>query len=152
MKKYSDGAPVQGGKLTPKEWGTALAALCIYLVQFLLLPRMVPRYYPQTNEAAAILLIPLLLLTVAGVLLGLRIRGWVLVDGTYALAVMLYNGPGLYGIGLRGVRLDGMVPVYDVQLALLMVGILVVTMALLQLLLSGLSRLLRRLFKAQKST
>ena len=143
MKEYWEKASTQIRGLTAGEWIVSICTLTVYLIQFVLVPRLFPRYYPQSNEATAILLIPLLLLILAGVFLGLRLRGWLLSDGLYALALILYNGRGLYGIGLRGVRLDGMIPVYDGKLALLMVGAVVAAMVILQLLLTGLLRLLR---------
>ena len=143
MKKYWEKASTQIRGLTAGEWIVSICTLTVYLIQFVLVPRLFSRYYPQSNEATAILLLPLLVLILAGSFLGVRLRGWLLTDSVYALALILYNGRGLYGIGLRGVRLDGMIPVYDGKLALLMVGAVVAAMVILQLLLTGLLRLLR---------
>ena len=139
-------------KARPGSWLQA-ALLCgttilLYGLLFLLLPRLCPRFYPQSNEASALLLIPLSLLSTAGVLLyELKLWHWMGSDLLLGLMLLLYDGKGLYGIGLRGVLLDGAVPRYSKALALGMIlGLL-----LLMLLLQSLSFLLKRLLQRKKA-
>lgn len=121
-----------------------LIAVLIYGIQFMLLPELFPRYYPQSNEATALLLIPLLLFSTAGVLLfELKLWHWLGADLLLGLLLILYDGNGLYGIGLRGVFLDGTIPRYHKPLALAMIAGLLLLMLLLQ----SLSQLVKRLLK-----
>lgn len=121
-----------------------LIAVLIYGIQFMLLPELFPQYYPQSNEATALLLIPLLLFSTAGVLLfELKLWHWLGADLLLGLLLILYDGNGLYGIGLRGVFLDGTIPRYHKPLALAMIAGLLLLMLLLQ----SLSLLVKQLLK-----
>ncbi len=86
----------------------------VYLIQFVLMPLLFPNYYPRSNESVVILLATLLTGFILGVFLGSRkIKFWILPDILYGLMIMVYSGSGLYGIGLRGISLDGAQPYYD---------------------------------------
>lgn len=104
----------------------------LWAVQFLLLPKVLPRYFPQSNEATALLLLPVLLASILGTwLCRFRLVQWLPADALYALLTSLF-GDGLYGIGLRGIRLDGAVPVYSPTLSLLMTAGLLTLLILTQ--------------------
>lgn len=122
-----------------------LIAVLIYAVQFMLLPGLLPQFFPQSNEATALLLIPLLLFSTAGVLLlDLKLWHWLVADLLLGFLLCLYDGNGLYGIGLRGVFLDGTMPRYHKPLALAMIAGLLLLMLLLQCLSLPVKRLLKR--------
>lgn len=116
----------------------------LYALLFLILPSAFPRFYPQSNEASAFLLIFPLLLSSAGVLLyDLNLWHWASADALWGILLLLYDGKGLYGIGMRGVRLDGALPQYHRPLAALMIAGLLLVMLLLQ----ALTLLLKRALK-----
>jgi hypothetical protein len=114
-----------------------LSVTLIYGVQFLALPACFDQFYPQSNEATAVLLVPLLVMTVIGVLcFDVRIKTWLVSDALYGVLMCAYHGRGLYGIGLRGVMLDGMHPIYSFPMAIMMILALLGAMVILQGLLS----------------
>ncbi len=97
-----------------------LGMVMIYALQFVVLPLCFPQFYPVSNEAWSILIIPLCAFAVVmNSLADISIGKWAVVDSAYCLMVMLYNGTGLYGIGKRGLALDGMTPIYSFRLALI---------------------------------
>lgn len=109
-----------------------LGMSALWAVQFLLLPKVLPRYFPQSNEATALLLLPVLLASILGTwLCRFRLVQWLPADALYALLTSLF-GDGLYGIGLRGIRLDGAAPVYSPTLSLLMTAGLLTLLILTQ--------------------
>lgn len=110
----------------------------IYALQFLALPLCFPQFYPVSNEAWSILIIPLVAFSVAmNVLVDAKVGNWAMADGIYCLLAVLYNGNGLYGIGKRGVALDGMTPIYSFGLALITVLIITFVLFAFQMLIRG---------------
>lgn len=121
-----------------------LSAAALYSLLFLLLPLLFPHWFPQSNEATAVLLILTILFSTAGVLLlELKLWHWLCTDLLLGLWMAVYDGKGLYGIGLRGVLLDGAMPRYNKTLALIMILGLLLLMVMLQ----GLSLLLKSKFR-----
>lgn len=121
-----------------------LSAAALYSLLFLLLPLLFPHWFPQSNEATAVLLILTALFSTAGVLLlDLKLWHWLCADMLFGLWIAIYDGEGLYGFGLRGVLLDGAIPRYNKTLALIMIlGLLLLMIAL-----QGLSLLLKSKFR-----
>ena len=82
-------------------------AIALWAIQFLLFPAIFPRFFPQSNEAAFLLLVPLLLAAVACTwIFRVRLIQWLPANCIYTLLTALLNGSGHYGIGLRGIRLN----------------------------------------------
>ena len=121
-----------------------LGTAALYSLLFLLLPLLLPHWFPQSNEATAVLLILTALFSTAGVLLlDLKLWHWLCADMLLGLWIAIYDGEGLYGFGLRGVLLDGAIPRYNKTLALIMIlGLLLLMIAL-----QGLSLLLKSKFR-----
>jgi hypothetical protein len=90
----------------------------IWVIQFLLIPVLFPQIFPQGNEASVCLVLPLLVVSIAGSwFFQVDLLQWIPADLLYFLLLALGNEGGLYGIGLRGIRLDGMNPIYSSELA-----------------------------------
>lgn len=103
--------------------------IVIYVIQFILLPNCFPQYYPISNESTFIFIVPLVFLSVAGnVITNVKIKIWALVDVLYGVMLCIYNGMGFYGIGMRGVSLDGMSPIYSQELAVITILMIVLTL------------------------
>ena len=121
----------------------------IYALQFFLTPFCFPQYYPCSNEATLIFIIPLVLFCVVGnIVSDVNIKMWVIADTLYGIMLCIYNGRGFYGIGLYGVSLDGMYPVYSTQLAVITALILFIVLLAIQMLI----RILRlAIFKVKKN-
>lgn len=115
----------------------------IYAVQFLLLPNVLPQYYPISNEAWSILIVPLVVFTVVmNILTDVNIGVWIIVDILYGIMIGIYNGRGFYGIGLSGISLDGLSPSYSFESALITILIIILILFVFQLLM----RCLRLIF------
>ena len=100
-------------------------------------------YYPVSNEAWAILIIPLVVFSVVmSIRFDVSIRISIIVDILYGTMICIYNGRGLYGIGMRGVSLAGMSPGYSLELALMTSIIIIAALFVFQLLM----RVLRVMF------
>lgn len=115
----------------------------IYALQFLVFPKCLPQYYPASNEAWFILIFPLFAFSVlTNILIDVKIVRWAIVDIIYCILVAVYNGAGLYGIGIRGISIDGVTPVYSLELALITILIIATVLFLFQMLV----RVIRILF------
>lgn len=110
--------------------------MIVYAIQFLLFPILFPQYYPTSNESTIILIAPLILFSVLFnvVITDIRKSDWIIVDMTYGTMIILYNGTGLYGIGMRGISLDGLSPNYSPKLLFLTVLMLVIVLLSFQVL------------------
>lgn len=112
-----------------------ISVAVVYAVQFLLLPNFLPQYYPVSNEAWLIFIVPLVVFSVVmNILIDVNIGIWIIVDILYGIMMGVYNGRGFYGIGMRGVSLDGMSPSYSLELALITILIIILTLFAFQLL------------------
>ena len=106
-----------------------LSIVVIYALQFLVFPKCLPQYYPVSNEAWSILIIPLIVFSVlTNTLIDVNIGRWAIVDIIYCVMVLIYNGMGFYGIGERGLSIDGMASSYSFELAV--ITILIITLVL----------------------
>ena len=106
-----------------------LSIVVIYALQFLVFPKCLPQYYPVSNEAWSILIIPLIVFSVlTNTLIDVNIGRWAIVDIIYCVMVLVYNGMGFYGIGKRGLSIDGMASSYSFELAV--ITILLITLVL----------------------
>lgn len=110
-----------------------------YLVQFVWFPRCFPKYYPRSNEAWALFFVPLIVLAVIGsVVVRANVKTWLIADVLYWIMLLIYHGKGHYGIGLRGITLDGLQPKYSWELAMITISIIVVLLVGFQLLIGKL--------------
>ena len=121
-------------------------SIAVYIIQFLVFPTVFPKYYPRSNEAVFIFLIPAVLSAVIGIcFLKTNIKGCLISDIVYCLAVCIYHGKGFYGIGLRGIYLDGAKPVYSFEYALIGILIIFVLLSLFRLSVFGVYRLVLKI-------
>lgn len=106
-----------------------LSVVVIYALQFLVFPKFLSQYYPVSNEAWFILIIPLIVFSVlTNTLIDVNIGRWAIVDIIYCVMILIYNGKGFYGIGKRGLSIDGMSPSNSFELAV--ITILMITLVL----------------------
>ena len=94
----------------------------LYLTQFIIVPLFFAKYYPSSNEAFLIFLV-------------LIIAASVVADIVYFLLIMVYSAKGAYGIGLRGISLDGLQAKYSHSEVLLGAAIAATVLVATQLIL-----------------
>ena len=83
---------------------TILAFGVTYLLQFIVLPPMLPDYYPSSNNAMVIyFLCHICLCFVLELVITRKFRYWLLGSFVYMLLMIAYHGKGLYAIGLAGI-------------------------------------------------
>lgn len=88
--------------------------LLLYVIQFVLFPRITPQYYPKSNEASAIFVISCGTILALGTLaINAKIKHWIPADLIYIMLVLLYSGHGAYGFGMSGITLDGLQSTYS---------------------------------------
>ncbi len=127
-----------------------LGIVVIYLLQFLMFPNCLSKYYPVSNEAWSILLVPLLVFSVfVNIILDVNVARWAIADILYAIMVIVYSGPGLYGIGTRGFAIDGMSPVYSLELTVLTALVIAVALFSVQILVRAIRLVLLKVMKSK---
>ena len=86
----------------------------LYLTQFIIVPLFFAKYYPSSNEAFLIFLVLIIAASVVAVMIwNLKVRHLIVADIVYFLLIMVYSAKGAYGIGLRGISLDGLQAKYS---------------------------------------
>lgn len=102
-----------------------------YIMQFVVLPKCFPVYYPTTNESVAFMWIPMIVfLIVVNIIMDVKIGMWALADAVYVILINIYNN-GAYGIGSTGLLLDSGDVVYSSGLAFtvsVIIGIVLLVM------------------------
>jgi hypothetical protein len=63
---------------------------------------------------------------------GVRISAWFILDMLYAALILIYQGNGLYGFGMRGISLDGASLVYSFELLMLQLIVMVIALFMMQ--------------------
>ena len=122
----------------------------IYLLQFVVFPFLLPDCYPNNNESTLIMFVTFFVGFILGFcLITKKIRYWILPDIFYCLMVLLYSGKGLYGVGMRGISLDGASPYYDFSFALIWAAMAFVMILLIQLIIVFLLWLKTKILKKQ---
>ncbi len=88
--------------------GSVAAMAVLYVIQFIFAPLLFPRFFPRSNEAYAIFAVTLLIVTAIGFWkINDKLLPWVCADIVYFVLILIYPGKGAYGIGMRGIDLDG---------------------------------------------
>lgn len=81
----------------------------LYLVQFVLIPKLFPKYFPESSNALAIYLVISIFACIAAVFcITSQMKYLFISDLWYAGMIVLFNTKGFYGIGRIGVGLDGL--------------------------------------------
>ncbi|MEE1504353.1 MAG: hypothetical protein UGF89_08950 [Acutalibacteraceae bacterium] len=88
--------------------------IVLYVIHFIVSPLVFSDYFPSSNEASLIFIIPALLILVFAIyMVNDRILCWLTADLLYFILIMIYSANGAYGIGMRGMNLDGMHSFYS---------------------------------------
>lgn len=94
--------------------------MALYVIQFLVIPMLLPNYFPRSNNAIVIFLITSLVASVAAVVfITSRLKDLWIADLLYGCIICVFNGNGKYGIGRVGINLDGLQSRMSFQMALL---------------------------------
>ncbi|WP_455717898.1 hypothetical protein [Anaerosporobacter sp.] len=127
---------------------TVIAFVLTYLLQFVLFPAIATNYFPRSNEATVFYFGSFtLLIVVLEFWITSNIKLWGLGDIIYIVLVFIYHGKGLYGIGLKGITLDGAQPQYDFSYAALSIGIYVIYIIIIEVIVKVFSLVIRKLNK-----
>lgn len=122
-----------------------MVVLAMFVFQFIIVPWIFPRYFPSSNNASWILLLTFAMFSLGEMLwVSDRMRDWLLGDVLYFLLMLFFNH-GAYGIGWTGLALDGITPRYDRSAVSLSVASDAVFMLIIQFLLWGVIKVVRRL-------
>lgn len=117
----------------------------IYLLQFLLLPSLLPQYYPTSNEATFIFIVPLVIFSIiAPCYYDLKFIEWLLIDSFYTCLILFYHGKGIYGLGMRGISLDGSTLQFSMQLLVISLCIIVFILFFIQIITKWLKRMIKK--------
>ncbi len=124
---------------------TVIAFVLTYLLQFIIFPAIATNYFPRSNEATVFyfgsftLLIIILELWIAS-----NIKFWILGDIIYIALVFIYNGKGLYGIGLEGINLDEAQPQYNSEYTVISIAIFAIYIIIIEALVKVFSSVWRK--------
>lgn len=107
--------------------------ILLYVMQFIVLPYLLPLYYPNSNEAMFILIVPHVVMAFCvNIWCDVRISTWFLLGVLYAGLILIYRGNGLYRFGMRGISLDGASLVYSFELLMLQLIVMVIALFMMQ--------------------
>lgn len=126
---------------------TVIAFILTYLSQFIIFLNIAANYFPRSNEATVFffgsftLLIIILELWIAS-----DIKIWLLGDIIYIALVFIYNGKGLYGIGLTGITLDDAQPQYDFEYVVISIAIFAIYVIIIEALVKVFSTIWRKIY------
>ena len=103
-----------------------------YILQFVVMPKCFPVYYPTTNESVAIMWVPMIVfLIVVNIVMDVKIGMWAIADAVYVVLMNIYNN-GAYGIGSTGLLLDSGDVVYSSRLAFTVTVIIGIVLLIMQ--------------------
>lgn len=109
---------------------SVLMNVAVYLLQFVVVPVLVPKYFPKSNEAYLFFGITVVVASAFSVfVLKYKIRHLLVADIVYILLIIIYSSNGAYGIGMNGISLDGLQAEFSRSYVLL--GSIVATIILL---------------------
>mgnify|MGYP001083457063 CR=1 FL=1 len=124
-----------------------IAVVVLYLIQFVIAPRIWPQYYPSSNEATGILFG---LITVCSfleiVFISSKMQYLFLGDMLYVVLMLLYTNHGAYGIGMVGIGLDGNTVRYEYSASFLFLAVILAVTLCIQFLLWCIFKLFHKIF------
>lgn len=92
---------------------TLITIVCLYIIQFFIIPFLFHSYFPISNEAYIIfILTAIIFLNFGFYVVNNNIVHWLISDIIYLLLILCYSN-GLYGIGQEKISLDGLQPSYS---------------------------------------
>lgn len=112
--------------------------ICLYILQFFVIPFLFPSYFPISNEAYVIfVLTAIVLLNLGFYLVNNKITHWLISDIIYSLLIILRHSNGLYGIGYARISLDGLQLLYSQKHAVVGSIVATVVIVMIQLIIKG---------------
>ena len=91
-----------------------LCGVCLYLIQFLLIPAISFDLVTGNHEMIVVLFLSTVIVTTIGVIFfSDRLRYWLLSLLIYVILIFLYSPPYAYDIGMTRLTLDGLTSRYD---------------------------------------
>lgn len=119
--------------------------IVLYVVQFIVIPMIFPQYYPRSNNAYCIYMITFCIICICGIFItNKKIINWLMADAFYVILIIMYSNNGAYGIGLKGISLDGLQSSFSQSVLYIDVCILFVVLFVLQLLIMGIVKIVRK--------
>lgn len=74
--------------------------MCLYVVQFLAIPNIVPTYFSESNEATAIFWITQAFVIIIGFFtITAKFKNYLIADLIYTALPIIYSANGAYGVG-----------------------------------------------------
>jgi len=106
----------------------------MYILQFVVFPFFFDDFFPQSNESTIFIAITSLIIFI-GEMIFITDNLFILTIGNivYAMLILLFSRNGAYGIGLRGITLDGNQSSFDMSVMLIDVLILLAVYFVLQI-------------------
>ena len=99
----------------------------------------------QNPQSTTILLLPLIIFSlIAPCYYDLKSSEWFLLDVFYAILIILYHGNGIYGLGMRGISLDGSSLQFSMQFLIISLCIITVILFMIQIIMKWLNRIIRK--------
>ena len=75
--------------------------ILIYVIQFVIIPKCCPSYFPVSTGAYVTLWVPpIVLALIVAIAFRTKIFTWAIVDSMYFVLMAIYNGRGLYNFGI----------------------------------------------------
>ena len=88
--------------------------VCLYIIQFLIIPYLYSDVIGRGHEGMAVLCITTTIVTMIGMItFSNKFSFWLIGIVIYALLIILYSPEGAYGIGITGLDLDGLYAQYN---------------------------------------
>lgn len=121
---------------------------CLYVVQFVIFPVLLPNYYPTSNNAVAIFAATALLASMMAIkFITDQWKHFLVADLLYGVLICCFNWRGMYGIGRIGMNLDGLQSRMSFK-AMILTSILIVFLYLsIQMLMILLRKIIKYVFK-----
>ena len=115
---------------------TAILMFILYVIQFLVFPRLFPNYYRVSNEATALYWLSFAVIVAVGVIKGSdHIIDWIPGNILYLICMKIYSAGGAYNV-----QLDGLHRMNSLILLLMIYMAEFVVLQILVILIAGLIR------------
>lgn len=119
---------------------TIVAIICLYILQFLLMPFLFSPYFPISNEAYIIFVVTaMIFLSFGFCVVNNRITHWLIADIIYSLFIILCNTNCMYGIGMSRISIDGLQTFYSQKYVVVGSIIATVVIIIIQLIINGIN-------------
>lgn len=128
-----------------------LVQAVIYVLQYLLFPNLFSNLFPRSNEAFLLFAATLCLVSIIEyVLLNLKLSNIAVGIVVYFLLIAIYCPEGAYGIGLKGLTLDGMQATYSYDLRWGGIFVATIITGIIQIILWSIIIFLKKIFASKQ--